>query len=107
MPKEFALAVILGGVACSLAGGSANAQDGQTVTYRCLDDTTFTLRASKDFAIVQFANGEYRLARRLSDIALKYASDQATLYLDGDFAAFVAEDRPLPGCVRSERAERG
>jgi hypothetical protein len=107
MLKAFFLAVILADVACWLEGGSAYAQDGQTVIYRCLDDTTFTLRASQDFAIVQFANGEYKLPRRPSDIALKYASDQATLYLDGDFAAFVADDRPLPGCVRSKRAERG
>lgn len=106
MPKAFVLAVFFR-AACSVVDGSADGQYGQPVAYRCLDDTTFTLRASKDFAIVQFPNGEYKLPRRPSDLAVKYASDQATLYLDGDFAAFVAEDRPLPGCVRSERAERG
>ena len=50
-------------------------------------------------AIVEFPDKQYRLPRRSSNITIKYATDQATLYLDGDFAAFIAEDRPLPGCV--------
>lgn len=77
-------------------------------SYRCLDDTTFVLHLSEDLAIVEFPNAKYRLPRRSSNIAVKYATDTATLYLDGDFAAFVAEDRPLPGCVRERPAgERG
>lgn len=67
--------------------------------YRCLDDTSFVLRLSQELAIVQFPDAEYRLPRRSSNLALKYATEEATLYLDGDFAAFVAEERPLPGCV--------
>ena len=73
---------------------------GGPVTYRCLDDTMFTLSTSPTQAIVRFKNGEYRLPRRPSGIAVKYATRTATLYLDGDFAAFVAENRPLPGCFR-------
>ena len=73
--------------------------------YRCLDDTAFVLHLSEDLAIVKFPNAEYRLPRRSSNIAVKYATENATLYLDGDFAAFVAEDRPLPGCIL-ERPER-
>jgi hypothetical protein len=30
-----------------------------------------------------------------------------SLYLDGEFAAFVADDRPLPGCYKLESGERG
>ena len=70
------------------------------VPYRCLDETTFTLEASETAAVVRFKDGVYRLARRPSSIAIKYATKTATLYLDGDFAAFVADDRPLPGCFR-------
>jgi hypothetical protein len=70
------------------------------VAYRCLDDTTFTLSISQTAAIVRFKDGEYRLPRRPSALATKYATRAATLYLDGDFAAFVADDRPLPGCFR-------
>jgi len=68
--------------------------------YRCLDDTSFTLTLTPDQAIVGFKDGEYRLPRKPSALATKYADRTATLYLDGDFAAFVADDRPLPGCVR-------
>ena len=78
----------------------------QAALYRCLDDTMFTLRASESLAIVRFADGQYRLPRRSSNLAVKYATETATLYLDGDFAAFVAEDRPLPGCIRVRPDER-
>ena len=69
-------------------------------TYRCLDDTMFTLSRSETAAVVRFKDGQYRLPRRPSALAMKYATPTATLYLDGDFAAFVADDRPLPGCFR-------
>ena len=75
-------------------------------TYRCLDDSMFTLSLSPTIAIVRFADGEYHLPRRPSSLAVKYATSKATLYLDGDFAAFVADDRPLPGCFRLKPAKR-
>ena len=75
-------------------------------TYVCLDNSRFTLSTSDEMAIVRFKDGEYRLPRRKSAIAIKYATEQATLYLDGEFAAFVADDRPLPGCHRVEAAKR-
>ena len=76
-------------------------------TYMCLDNTIFTLSTTNEIAIVRFQDGEYRLPRRSSDIAIKYASKEATLYVDGEFAAFAADDRPLPGCYRLEFGERG
>lgn len=76
-------------------------------TYMCLDDSVFTLSTTNEMAIVRFQDGEYRLPRRSSSIATKYATEDATLYLDGDFAAFVANDRPLPGCYKMENSERG
>ena len=79
----------------------------EAVAYQCLDDSRFTLIASSELAIVRFADGEYRLPRRSSALAVKYATETATLYLDGDFAAFVAEDRPLPGCHKVKPGERG
>ena len=78
----------------------------QFSTYVCLDDSVFTLSTSDDMAIVRFKDGEYRLPRRGSAIAIKYATEQATLYLDGEFAAFVADDRPLPGCHKQEMGEQ-
>ena len=76
------------------------------VPYRCLDDTTFMLSASPTMAIIRFADGEYRLPRRSSSLAIKYATGTATLFLDGDFAAFIADDRPLPGCYRMKPGKR-
>ncbi|MCF2515090.1 hypothetical protein LVY65_08450 [Sphingomonas sp. G124] len=76
-------------------------------TYMCLDSTMFALSASNEIAIVRFQDGEYLLPRRSSTIAIKYASKEATLYLDGELAAFVADDRPLPGCHKVEAGERG
>lgn len=75
-------------------------------TYLCLDNSVFTLSTSDQMAIVRFSDGEYRLPRRRSSLAIKYATDDATLYLDGNFAAFVANDRPLPGCHRLDAGER-
>ena len=77
------------------------------VAYKCLDGSSFTLIASPTQAVVRFPDREYRLPRRSSALAVKYASKSATLYLDGDFAAFVADDRPLPGCSKALPGERG
>ena len=79
----------------------------QFSTYVCLDDTVFTLSTSNEMAIVRFKDGEYRLPRRRSTLAIKYATEQATLYLDGEFAAFVADDRPLPGCHKLKSVAGG
>lgn len=86
----------------ALAQGTAERRN-----YRCLDDTKFTLTLSTDQAVVRFKDGgTYHLPRKSSSLAIKYADKTATLYLDGDFAAFVADDRPLPGCVLVKPAER-
>jgi hypothetical protein len=77
------------------------------VDYLCLDNSRFTLTASPSVAVVRFPDRDYVLPRRPSALAVRYASKEATLYLDGKFAAFVAEDRPLPGCTRVETGERG
>ena len=79
----------------------------QVSTYSCLDDSVFTVTASDELATVKFEDREYRLPRRRSAIAVKYATEQATLYLDGDFAAFVSDDRWPPGCRRVVGGERG
>ena len=84
----------------------ASAEQVGPVSYRCLDGTEFTLQASETMATVRFDDGEYRLPRRSSALAIKYSTESATLYLDGEFAAFVADDRPLPGCARVRDAKR-
>jgi len=76
------------------------------IAYRCLDGSRFTLAASPTLAVVRFPDREYRLPRRPSSLAIKYESKAATLFLDGEFAAFIAEDRPLPGCYRLSSSKR-
>lgn len=68
------------------------------VDYQCLDGASFTLLTTEESAVVKFADREYRLVRRPSSLAIKYESSEATLYLENEIAAFVATDRPLPGC---------
>ena len=79
----------------------------EAVAYQCLDDSRFMLIAAPELAIVRFPDREYRLPRRSSALAVKYATRTATLYLDGDFAAFITNDRPLPGCYKVKPGERG
>lgn len=79
----------------------------EPAAYKCLDGSRFTLTASPAQAVVRFPDREYRLPRRSPALAVKYATESATLYLDGDFAAFVADDRPLSGCVEEVPGERG
>jgi hypothetical protein len=79
----------------------------QFATYVCLDESVFTISTSDEMAIVKFEDREFRLPRRRSAIAVKYATEQTTLYLDGDFAAFVSDDRWPPGCRRVVEGERG
>jgi len=85
----------------------APAEFARPVDYLCLDDSRFTLIASPKVAVIRFPDRDYVLQRRRSALAVRYSSKEATLYLDGDFAAFVAEDRPLPGCTRVGPGERG
>ena len=79
----------------------------EPLAYECFDGTRFTLTASPTKAVVRFSDREYRLLRKSSALAVKYTSKSATLYLDGDFAAFIADDRPLPGCFKALPGERG
>jgi len=91
---------------CLTALALALANPVEFSTYLCLDESVFTLSISDQMAIVRFKDGEYRLPRRQSALATKYATEDATLYLDGEFAAFVANDRPLPGCHKLESGKR-
>ncbi len=50
-------------------------------------------------AAVQIGNSTYQLSPRRSSLGRKFSSPQATLIIDGQFAAFVAGDRTnLRGC---------
>lgn len=68
--------------------------------FACASGAAFAVENSGTVAVVRFDDGSYRLQRRPSSIGEKFASPQATLIIDGDFAAFVAEDRlDVDGCT--------
>jgi hypothetical protein len=65
-----------------------------TATFICADNRSFTVARNAEVATVFFDGAQYRLARRASSIGIKYASSDASLIVDGDFAAFVTEAVP-------------
>jgi hypothetical protein len=88
-----------------LGGGRATATPPQTssqVRYACTPAQNFVVERSAGRAIVQFTNRSYDLKRKRSSIGKKYASETATLIVDGISAVFVAEDRlQLGTCVEA------
>lgn len=74
----------------------------QQIVYRCADNRTFTtiIRDDRSIQIVT-ATGSYIMARRPSSLGIKYSSEDGTLILDGDFAAFVLRnDIDFRDCTR-------
>lgn len=68
-------------------------------SYMCDGAETFSVSHTADQAFVRFGDQTYRLKRRPSSIGERFTSVGATLILDGDFAAFTADDRlRLGGC---------
>lgn len=94
-------------VLSTLGGGTATATPPQTssqVRYVCAPVQNFVVERSAGRAIVQFTNRSYDLKRKRSSIGKKYASETATLIVDGTSAIFVAEDRlQLGTCVEALR----
>jgi hypothetical protein len=73
---------------------------GDETHFVCEQGGSFTVSRSGTTALVRFGDGGYRLERRRSSIGERFSSLGATLIIDGDFAAFVAEDRlDVSGCT--------
>ena len=72
------------------------------ILYRCADNRTFTTITRDDRSIqIVTATGSYIMARRPSSLGIKYRSEEGTLILDGDFAAFVLRnDANFRDCTR-------
>lgn len=60
-------------------------------TYACNDGKSFTIQRDGKNASLEYFGEHYSLSRRPSSVGVKYASPEATLIIDGDFAAFVTE----------------
>ena len=59
--------------------------------YRCHDGQRFSVDRNSQTALIRYANNRYSLSRRPSSLGVKYSSAEATLIIDGQFAAFVTE----------------
>jgi hypothetical protein len=70
--------------------------------YHCKGGRSITVREAPDAATVEYGKQRFELTRRPSTLAVKYASAEATLMIDGDFASFVSEAiYDLQGCRAS------
>ena len=81
-------------VAALSANGCTPAQGNSPVSvtrYRCAENRYFIVERSENAAVVSYANTRYSLGRKPSSVGLRYASSEATLIIDSDFAAFVSE----------------
>jgi hypothetical protein len=69
--------------------------------FRCRDGSELTVQYQQQAATVIAGGHSYVLRRRPSNIGERFTSPLATLIVDGDFAAFVADDlHDLRGCAR-------
>jgi hypothetical protein len=68
--------------------------------FRCRDGSELTVRYYQGQTATVLAGGHsYALRLKPSNVGKRFASRQATLIIDGDFAAFVADDLDnLGGC---------
>lgn len=72
--------------ACSVQG---DAEPRRQVTYRCGDGRSFKVEQAGQIATVEYAGTRFQLRRRTSSIGARFASEHATLIVDGDSAVFV------------------
>ena len=62
----------------------------QVTLFRCAGGRSFSVASDEKKAIVTASGTHYELRWRPSSIGKRYAARDATLILDGDFAAFVS-----------------
>jgi hypothetical protein len=83
-----------------LSGCSLGTQpSGLASIYKCAEGRHIRVGRDASKAQVAYDNALYSLSRRPSSIGQKYTSAEATLIIDGDYAAFVSETIvDLDGC---------
>jgi hypothetical protein len=65
-----------------------------TSLFTCAEGISFTVeyRSGGQIAAVRTPVGNFLLSRKASSLGQRFVSSQATLIVDGDFAAFVTEN---------------
>lgn len=81
-----AIIVVVGSAGCSAEPARAARA---TTLFKCAGHMSFTVQRDEASAIVIHSGIRYELPRRKSSIGERYASDSATLIVDGEMAAFV------------------
>ena len=70
-----------------------------TANFKCADSRILQVQYDAKRANVIAEGRPYALPRQASGLGMRYASPTATLIIDGNFAAFVADDLyDLRGC---------
>ena len=70
------------------------AHEPRSRTFGCKNGTTFEVVLRNEIADVTFSHGEqYHLRLKASSIGQRFVSSDATLIIDGRFAAFVSNTR--------------
>ena len=83
---------------------SAEFGDARTDVFRCRNGSELTVRHQQQAVTVLAGGQSYALDWKSSDVGKRFASRRATLIIDGDFAAFVADDLGDLGGCRSRRS---
>lgn len=81
--------LIVAAAACS-SGAPAGSDPAQH--YQCSGGRTFDVIRSGQVAIVRLGERTYNLQAKPGSLGERYTDGRATLIIDGDFAAFVAND---------------
>lgn len=109
--RRFASLMISSGLLLTLATACQTVAPARTETaglrFQCERGSAFSVENRGTTAMVRFDDGSYRLHRNPSSLGERFTSPEATLIIDGDFAAFVAKDRlDLQGCMSTESVAR-
>ena len=96
MKRGLSATSIVLAIACApIFSASAKPADTTAREYRfsCRGGEQVLVSESRKEAAVRVGNSTYRLSHRASSFGKKFDSPDATLIIDGSFAAFVAKDR--------------
>lgn len=100
---KLAAGLMVGVVAVLGSGnGAAAAVSPGAIRYECMPAAQLVVASSETTASVRFGDRAYELQRRPSSLGRKYASELATLIIDGSSAVFISEDGlRLNDCVQN------
>jgi hypothetical protein len=79
-------------IAASVVATAPVAATERPMRFVCADRQWFEVTRNQNVATVRLGKREYNLRFKRGSIGQRYVGSSATLIIDGDFAAFVADD---------------